>query len=126
MYPEFTEIQSFEEFQREERGEFVKLPVHRIVCPRCDGDGNHTNPAIDGNGITASEMEELGEDFAEGYVRGDYNVCCEVCHGKNVVDEVDLEKLQDNSPELYKAWTQWTHDAYDHESERRAEMRAGC
>jgi hypothetical protein len=39
------------------------VPAKHEVCPRCDGTGSHTNPSIDGNGITASEMDEAGDDF---------------------------------------------------------------
>jgi hypothetical protein len=55
------------------------------ICPRCDGAGTHTNPAIDGNGITTSEMDELGEDFREDYLAGVYDIRCERCRGDRVV-----------------------------------------
>ncbi len=54
------------------------------VCRRCNGEGTHTNPSIDGNGITASEMEELGEDFREDYMAGVYDVQCSECKGTRV------------------------------------------
>lgn len=56
-----------------------------IVCPECRGHGQVTNPEIDGNGITGSEMEELGPDFLEDYLSGAYNIPCPCCHGQNVV-----------------------------------------
>lgn len=55
------------------------------VCPRCEGRGSHVNPAIDGQGITAEEMDDLGEDFRDDYVSGVYDVACEECHGLRVV-----------------------------------------
>lgn len=55
------------------------------VCPRCEGRGSHVNPAIDGNGITGDEMDELGDDFREDYLSGVYDVACEECHGERVV-----------------------------------------
>lgn len=57
------------------------------VCERCRGFGEHTNPAIDGNGITRSEMEELGPDFFEDYMSGVYNIRCEECNGHRVIDK---------------------------------------
>lgn len=69
--------------------DYIYLPAVYEVCDRCDGEGTHTNPAIDGNGITASEMDELGEDFREDYLAGVYDVRCEECGGKRVVPVVD-------------------------------------
>src|SRR5271163_3691027 len=66
------------------------LPAFFVVCPRCHGEGSHTHPDIDGNGITQSEMEELGEDFREDYMRGVYDVNCGTCHGQRVVAAPDL------------------------------------
>ena len=34
----------------------LALPAKFEVCHRCQGTGTHTNPSIDGNGITASEI----------------------------------------------------------------------
>jgi hypothetical protein len=59
--------------------------VRYAVCPRCEGRGSHVNPAVDGNGITAEEMDELGEDFREDYLSGVYDVRCEECGGNRVV-----------------------------------------
>jgi hypothetical protein len=75
----------------------VSLPAKFEVCPRCEGTGSHTNPSIDGNGITASEMEELGDEFREDYLRGAYDVTCHKCNGDRVISVVDrtrLSKLQ--------------------------------
>jgi len=55
------------------------------VCPRCEGRGSHVNPAVDGNGITADEMDELGPDFREDYLSGVYDVRCDECKGDRVV-----------------------------------------
>lgn len=55
------------------------------ICPTCEGNGTHVNPAIDGHGITAEEMYELGDDFREDYMRGVYDVSCEECKGMRVV-----------------------------------------
>jgi len=60
------------------------------VCPRCDGEGGYVNPAIDGNGITSDEMHELGEEFEFEYRSGTYDVLCELCGGRRVVDDEEL------------------------------------
>ena len=91
MYPELTEIKSFEESYE------VKLPKHKIVCPRCEGEGKHTNPAVDGNGLSTDDPD-LDEEFWDSYRSGVYDIRCEVCNGKNVVDEVAEEVLQILTP----------------------------
>jgi hypothetical protein len=48
----------------------VEVPGRFDVCGRCRGAGKHVNPSIDGNGITSDEMQELGPDFLEDYMRG--------------------------------------------------------
>lgn len=67
----------------------VELPAKRQMCTRCDGTGRHTNPSIDGNGITASEMEELGDDFREDYLSGVYDVTCGTCKGEKIIEVLD-------------------------------------
>lgn len=76
--------------------EIVKFPATMIVCYTCQGTGKTVNPSIDGNGITASEMEELGEDFREDYLSGVYDVTCRTCHGKNVIAVLDREACNRN------------------------------
>jgi len=84
-----------------------QLPAKYEVCPRCEGVGAHTNPAIDGNGITADEMAELGDEFFNDYMSGVYDIKCEQCDGLRVVlvpDEIradakllkEYESIQDD------------------------------
>lgn len=56
-----------------------------VVCPTCEGRGKITNPAIDGNGLTAEDFAELGDEFREDYFSGLYDIACPRCHGRNVV-----------------------------------------
>lgn len=55
------------------------------VCPRCEGTGTIVNPSIDGNGLSAEDFEEQGEDFREDYFAGVYDVRCPECGGNRVV-----------------------------------------
>ena len=55
------------------------------VCPRCEGRGTHVNPAVDGNGLSAEDFDELGDDFRDDYFGGVYDVACSECHGQRVV-----------------------------------------
>lgn len=95
----------------------IKLPTHRIVCPRCHGNGEHVNPSIDGNGISTDDECWQDDDFREGYLSGRYNVTCEECHGRNVVDDVDWDALSDELRARLEA-------AYQEEADDLATRRA--
>ena len=84
------------------------------LCPTCQGRGTHVNRAIDGNGITGAEMDELGEDFREDYFAGRFDVRCEECKGANVVP-VPTPEEEEAATEKWMA-----------EAEQRAEMRVGA
>ena len=78
------------------------VPCEFVVCPRCHGEGKHVNPAIDGNGITQSEMDELGQDFLDDYMGGGYDVTCSECGGKRVGPEIDWSKVDPALVEAYE------------------------
>lgn len=81
----------------------LELPAKYEICERCRGKGTHTNPSIDGNGITSSEWAEWDDDEREGYLTGRYDVRCEEgCdNGKAMV--IDFEKLPKRLAErIYK------------------------
>lgn len=80
----------------------IDLPVKMEVCPDCDGDGVHVDPAVDGNGIASSEFTEDPE-FKEAYFRGDYDVRCNVCKGLRVVPVVDRAHADKDDLALYDA-----------------------
>lgn len=71
------------------------------VCHQCKGEGSHVNPNIDGNGLTVQDFDELGSDFKENYMNGSYDITCDLCKGKRVIDVVDLESLSDEDREAY-------------------------
>lgn len=95
----------------------------RIVCDRCNGDGTHVNPNIDGNGITADEMDELGEDFRENYIKGFYDIKCLDCKGERVLDVVDVDLL---SIEDKKAYWEYIDEVNAAKAEAEYERRMGC
>lgn len=70
----------------------VSLPAVFVVCHRCEGKGTHVNPAIDGNGLSREDFD-ADPDFAEGYMRGDYDIACQTCKGLRVVTQVDRKRL---------------------------------
>lgn len=102
--------------------EEIPLPFHWAVCPVCDGEGTHVNPAIDEGGLSADDFYE-DPDFAEEYQSGAYDVTCNKCQGRRVVHEVDLDKLPENVREAYLE--SLAEDAA-YESERRAEYLMGA
>lgn len=96
------------------------------VCPRCRGEGQHCNPNIDGNGITSSEMAELGPDFLSDYMGGVYDVTCHECDGKRVVWEIDWEKWEARDPINCKAYEDWLRSEAEYYATLEAERRMGA
>ena len=70
----------------------ISLPAKFVLCQRCEGRGTHVNPNIDGNGISREDFD-ADPDFAESYMRGDYDQTCSVCRGEKVVSVVDRKRL---------------------------------
>jgi hypothetical protein len=107
-------------------GDEIALPAKHEVCPRCEGHGSHVNPAIDGNGITESEMYEAGEDFREDYMAGVYDVRCEECKGNRVVAVVNRDALTDEQrTALERHERAQEESARDDYSERYLRMQEG-
>ncbi len=100
-----------------------ELPAKYEVCWRCEGEGKHVNPAIDGNGLTASDIQELEYDdpeFLDNYMGGMYDVACHECKGQRVVLVVDEDQCTPEELEEYRAYEQ---DKYEAAAMYRAEMR---
>lgn len=101
--------------------EKMSLPTKMEVCPRCKGRGTHMNPNIDGHGISASDECWDDDDFREMYFGGGYDVVCEKCNGRNVVEVPDEDRM---TPEQCEAWSKHLAEEAEYESIRRAEMAA--
>ena len=101
---------SFEEFERINE---ISMPYEYVVCPTCDGEGTHVNPSIDYNGITQDEMYDLGEEFAEAYFNGCYDVPCNECNGIRVVKI----PVFNNNSDIEDAWNNYVDNVhiYRHE-----------
>lgn len=110
-------LESFREFSG------LKLATKFEVCGTCQGKGSHVNPAIDGNGLSAEDFEEAGEDFRDDYMAGVYDVQCYECKGLRVVEVVDRERC---SPEKLAAWDKWQREDDEVRAIERAERRAGA
>lgn len=104
-----------------EDDEEVFINTAKEVCPRCRGEGTHVNPNIDGNGITADEWwNEWDDESREMYISGGYDVVCEECGGKNVVDVPD-----ENDPN-YPAYFEYMKAEWELRAMEAAERRMGC
>lgn len=77
----------------------VEVPIKFEVCPTCNGRGTHTNPSIDCNGLTAEDFAE-DPDFKEEYFSGRYDVQCYQCGGKNVVPEINVNGITEETRKL--------------------------
>lgn len=109
-------------------GDELELPAHFEVCPRCEGEGTHVNPNIDGNGLSAEDFAE-DPDFAEDYMAGTYDVPCEECGGQRVLAVVDdPSKLSADQHAEYARWLLAKAEYQrDYDSEQWLRMaEAGC
>lgn len=96
----------------------IDLPAVRVVCPRCEGSGSHVNPSVDGNGLSAEDLDD--DDFRESYMQGHYDVQCEECKGQNVVLRLDWDKLTDKMKDrVQRQQRQESYDRQEAEGERR-------
>jgi RecJ-like exonuclease len=115
-------------FENDDGEETVhEFPSKKEVCHRCDGHGKHTNPAIDGNGITASEWaDEWDEESRENYMSGVYDVTCETCNGLNVVDVIDESRFTEADKVAYEEYLEYQKAEAYYAAECAAEQRMGC
>jgi hypothetical protein len=105
----------------------VSLPARRVVCPVCEGERKHVNPAIDGNGLSADDFAQ-DPDFAESYFGGTYDVRCDYCKGRGFVDEVDEDACRSRLSWWKGLLRHWNHLKLENDSraERDAERRVGA
>ena len=107
-------VESFEEIYE------TRLPTHKAVCPRCNGNGSHD--AWEG-GMTSEEVYEQGEDFLDDYLNGMYSVTCSKCEGRNVVPEVDMDAI---SPAVLAQWLSYQQEYWETEDISRMERMMGA
>jgi hypothetical protein len=84
-------------------GSELELPFKWAICSRCEGRNVSTaHVEHDGGGITASEMDELGDDFRDDYLAGVYDRPCPHCEGGKV-KVADLKRLTKEQRDEYRA-----------------------
>jgi hypothetical protein len=106
----------------------VELPSKNEVCGRCEGHGTHLNPSIGSYAYSAEEFDEsfpTEEDKQEYFRRGGiYDVTCETCKGKSVVQVVNEEACTtEEQKEHLKSYKKHLEDQAEYERECRAERR---
>ena len=98
------------------------FPCRYEVCPRCEGEGKHVNPSIDGNGLTQSDFDE-DPQFREDYFSGMYDVTCYECHGNRVVPELDWSNISAVDADRLHSYLQ---EQADYEAMVASERRMGA
>jgi rRNA maturation protein Nop10 len=91
----------YKEYYDEDQDCTILLPYEWELCDECGGEGSHAH-AVDGNGITQSEISEDPEFYQE-YLRGRYDSTCEVCGGDGKV-EVPVEPDKSAPKEVREAY----------------------
>ena len=101
----------------------IQLPTVNEICYRCDGEGTHVNPAIDGHGISTDDEIWQDDDFREGYFGGRYDIVCEVCEGNKVIKVVDEAACD---PIKLKEFHRQQREIWECDQMDAAERAAGC
>jgi len=81
------------------------IPSKREVCPDCDGTGEHLHRGLR-VGFTREEFRETFDDdeSREGYFSGRFDVPCETCRGRNVIEVPDVERMTEAQLRAFEAW----------------------
>ena len=98
--------------------EEIVVKAELVECHVCYGDGYHTNPAIDGHGISAQDFYDDPE-FESEYRMGMYDIRCNCCHGEKQIPQASWQNSKSNL-EKYNE-TIRAHDEFQRHC--RAEMR---
>lgn len=97
--------------------EHIEIPSHYEVCGRCNGTGTHTNPNIDGNGLTQEDFDQ-DPDFHEDYMSGVYDIQCLDCKG----ERVELVPNEEQTPEIQEILEREREYRAEEAFERRMRM----
>lgn len=116
----------------------LTLPAKFEVCDRCQGEGKHVNPNVDGHGLSREDFDQ-DPDFEEAYFSGVYDVTCYTCKGEKVMPTIDYDAMRDRPVRRLGLWVtgksrerllkrihdSWEADA-DYEAMCEMERRYGC
>jgi hypothetical protein len=101
------------------------IPAKFEICRRCEGVGHHTNPAIDGHGITADEWNgpDWDDESKETYLSGGYDVPCEDGCAEGKVLVPDLTHAGPDVVAVVERWQEETSAAARSRAEDRRTQR---
>lgn len=101
----------------------VTYPAKWEICSRCDGEGTHVNPSIDGHGISAHDEIWDDEEFHHNYFSGVYDVQCYDCGGAGKQLVVDEDAC---TPEQLEEVIEHYQSEYEYEQMSRMERMYGA
>ena len=104
----------------------LHLPTTRIVCPGCNGYGNHFRKDLDENSFVREIRQERDEEGWQLYLAGAFNQTCTQCKGQKVLDEIDWEYFRSQYPKEAKAVSDWNNMQRQWEEESEWERRMGA
>lgn len=112
----------------EETEEQITLTLYsrRIVCPTCDGEGNHFRSDLDENDFVRECYEERDEESFYLYKAGAFNQTCSECKGQKVLDEIDWDSFRSQYPKEAKMVSDWDNQQRQWEQESEWERRMGA
>lgn len=111
-----------------EDGEYITvfLPHHYVVCSECEGNGTHLNSSMKSH---AYSMEEFNQEFDDEQSRqyfkhgGIYDVVCDTCKGKRVIEVLDDEACVGVYHEHYEEYVKYCDEKLQYEKMYELEKR---
>jgi len=104
----------------------LHLPSMRVVCPTCNGYGNHFRKDLDENALIREMHEEGDTEGFQMYRAGYFNQICTQCHGEKVIDQIDWEYFHSEYPKEAKAVSEYNQQVRQWEEESEWERRMGA
>ena len=99
----------------------IELPAIWAICDRCEGNCKHTNPSIDGNGLSGEILDD--HEFMNDYFNGLYDIPCAPCKASGKVLVPDYDFLTEAQQEALQAQQEAEYAA---DMESAAERRMGA
>lgn len=103
-----------------DNGTQKQLPTKWVICGECNGNGRHSGHL---GAICGDEMREMGPDFMEDYMAGNFDIACTSCDGSGKVTVVDRDAIL---PADRAAFLQQERDERDMYYEEAMERRMGA
>jgi DnaJ-class molecular chaperone len=104
----------------------LSLYTKRIVCPTCDGHGNHFRNDLDENSFVRECNEENDYESFQLYKSGYFNQSCSKCKGQKVIEEIDWEYFHSEYPNEAKLVSDWNNQQREWLEEMEWEKRMGA